>query len=103
MNAVKNKFSCLVMLMFVTMNAFTTFAQEETQAAKANAAEVAKKLANPVASLISVYLTPIISGVTKLGTQIVSWVIGPRIPLSVPYANRPDFGVRAQVVFVFPK
>lgn len=56
-----------------------------------------------VSNATSAYLIPNVSGVTKLGTQIVQLQIGPRIPVSVPSASRPDFGVRASVVFVFPK
>jgi hypothetical protein len=49
------------------------------------------------------YFNPTISGITKLGSQRVQLVIGPRIPLSIPTNARPDFGVRAMVSFVFPK
>ena len=46
---------------------------------------------------------PSIGGVTKLGSQVVQMVIGPRIPLIGPSEQKPDFGLRASVVFVFPK
>jgi hypothetical protein len=50
------------------------------------------------------YLIPSITGLTKLGTQMVQLRIGPRIPLIFSDSeSRPDFGVRASVVFVFPK
>jgi hypothetical protein len=56
---------------------------------------------NWLASTTMVFLNPSISGVTKLGSQTVSLSMGPRIALSG--TNRPDFGVRASVVLVFPK
>jgi hypothetical protein len=49
------------------------------------------------------YLNPTISAVTKLGSQIVSLAVGPRIPLILPSASHSDFGIRAVVTFVFPK
>lgn len=49
------------------------------------------------------YFNPIITGITKLGTQMVQLGVGPRIPVSVPAGSRPDFGIRAVVNFVFPK
>jgi hypothetical protein len=49
------------------------------------------------------FYIPSISGVTKLGKQTVSLVVGPRIPLAAPDGAKPDFGVRAGVTFVFPK
>lgn len=50
------------------------------------------------------YLIPNVNAVTKLGKQIVQIQIGPRIP--TVFSNRearPDFGVRASFVLVFPK
>lgn len=50
------------------------------------------------------YLIPSVTGVTKLGKQIVQLQIGPRIPFIFSNSeSRPDIGVRASVVFVFPK
>jgi hypothetical protein len=51
----------------------------------------------------AVYFNPTISGITKLGTQMVQLAVGPRIPVSVPAGSRPDFGIRAVLNFVFPK
>lgn len=51
----------------------------------------------------TIFLNPTVSGVTKLGTQTISLAVGPRIPLTTPNGSKPDFGVRAVVVFVFPK
>lgn len=49
------------------------------------------------------FLNPTVSAVTKLGTQIVSLVVGPRIQLIAPDGTKADFGVRAGLTFVFPK
>lgn len=49
------------------------------------------------------FLNPTISGVTKLGKQIVSLVVGPRIQVAGLEGSKSDFGVRAQLTFVFPK
>jgi hypothetical protein len=51
----------------------------------------------------AVFFNPTVTGITKLGKQMVQLVIGPRIPVSMPAGGRPDFGVRAMVNFVFPK
>jgi hypothetical protein len=58
---------------------------------------------NWIASSTTAFINPTISAVTKLGTQIVSLVIGPRIQVLAPDGSRADFGVRAAVTFVFPK
>jgi hypothetical protein len=50
-----------------------------------------------------VFFNPTVSGITKLGSQMVQLAVGPRIPISIPSGNKPDFGVRAVVSFVFPK
>jgi hypothetical protein len=57
---------------------------------------------NWMASTTTAFINPTISAVTKLGTQIVSLAIGPRIQVA-PGDPRSDFGVRAAVTFVFPK
>jgi hypothetical protein len=49
------------------------------------------------------YIIPNISGITKLGKQIISLLIGPRIQVASPDKNGAVFGIRAQVSFVFPK
>jgi hypothetical protein len=51
----------------------------------------------------TVFFTPTITGITKLGNQRVQLTIGPRIPVAIPEGSRPDFGIRAVVNFVFPK
>jgi len=55
------------------------------------------------ASTTTAYFNPTISGVTKLGTQIVSLAVGPRFQLASPDNGESDFGVRAVLTFVFPK
>ncbi|WP_188460701.1 hypothetical protein [Bizionia arctica] len=50
------------------------------------------------------YLIPNVNAVTKLGKQIVQVQIGPRIPTIFSNSeSKPDFGVRASFVLVFPK
>jgi hypothetical protein len=49
------------------------------------------------------YLNPTLSGVTRVGKQIVSLAVGPRIVLAAPDGAAPDFGVRTVLTFVFPK
>ena len=51
----------------------------------------------------SIFVNPVISGVTKLGKQTIQLVIGPRIQVAAPSGGKADFGVRAALVFVFPK
>ena len=51
----------------------------------------------------SVFVNPTVSGVTKLGKQIVSLVVGPRFHVAAPDESRADFGVRAALTLVFPK
>lgn len=55
------------------------------------------------ASTTSAFINPTISGVTKLGKQVVSLVIGPRLHVAAPDGARADFGVRAAITLVFPK
>lgn len=54
-------------------------------------------------SRMTAFLNPTVSGVTRLGNQIVSLLVGPRLQVSGPDGSRSDFGVRAQVTLVFPK
>jgi hypothetical protein len=58
---------------------------------------------NWVTGTTTAFINPSISAVTKLGGQIVSLVIGPRIQVSAPAGTKADFGVRAGITFVFPK
>jgi hypothetical protein len=54
-------------------------------------------------STTTLFLNPIVNGVTKLGKQIVQLAVGPRIPLAGPNGGETDFGWRAVIVLVFPK
>jgi hypothetical protein len=49
------------------------------------------------------FINPSISGVTKLGKQTISLSIGPHIQVAAPAGTKAQFGVRASLVFVFPK
>jgi hypothetical protein len=55
------------------------------------------------ANTTAAFINPTISGITKLGTQIVSLAIGPRIQVAAPNGNKSALGIRAAVNFVFPK
>lgn len=49
------------------------------------------------------FINPTLSGITKLGTQIVSLAVGPRIQVAAPAGAKSAFGIRAALIFVFPK
>lgn len=51
----------------------------------------------------TVWLNPIISGVTSLGKQKISLVLGPRFNLAAPDGQKADWGWRAVLIFLFPK
>jgi len=55
------------------------------------------------ASTTTIFINPTVSGVTKLGKQIISIAVGPRIQVAAPDGNKADLGVRAALTFVFPK
>jgi len=42
-------------------------------------------------------------GLTKFGNQLVQLQVGPRIQVAAPDGARSPFGVRAAIIFVFPK
>jgi hypothetical protein len=50
---------------------------------------------------VLVFNFPTFSGVTRFGKQTVSFAISPRF--QVAPETRPDYGVRAAVILVFPK
>jgi len=54
-------------------------------------------------STTSVFINPTVSGVTHLGTQIVSLAVGPRLHVAAPDGTKADFGIRSVLTFVFPK
>lgn len=51
----------------------------------------------------TVWFIPTISAVTSLGKQKTQLSIGPRFNLAAPSGAKADMGVRANVVFLFPK
>jgi len=51
----------------------------------------------------TLWLNPTISGVTSLGGQKVSIVVGPRFNLAAPSGTKADWGWRAVLIFLFPK
>jgi hypothetical protein len=55
------------------------------------------------ASTTTVWLNPIVNGVTSLGKQKLQLAIGPRFNLAAPTGGKADWGWRAAVVFLFPK
>jgi len=55
------------------------------------------------AKTTSVWFNPTLSAVTSFGKQKTQFVIGPRFNLAAPDGSKADIGVRAAVVFLFPK
>ncbi|GAA0879289.1 hypothetical protein GCM10009119_22570 [Algoriphagus jejuensis] len=51
----------------------------------------------------TVWLNPVLSGVTSLGKQKTQLAIGPRFNLAAPDGGKADWGWRAVVIFLFPK
>ena len=58
---------------------------------------------NWASSTTNVWFNPSISAVTSLGKQKTQFVIGPRFNLAAPEGSKADIGVRAALVFLFPK
>lgn len=55
------------------------------------------------AKTTNLWLNPTLSAVTSLGKQKTQFVVGPRLNLTAPDNAKSKFGVRAVVVFLFPK
>ena len=55
------------------------------------------------AGTTTAFINPTLSGVTKLGTQVVSLAVGPRIEVAAPESAKSAFGIRTVLIFVFPK
>ena len=55
------------------------------------------------AGTTTLWFIPSISAVTSLGKQKVQFSIGPRFNLAAPDGAKADFGIRANIVFLFPK
>ena len=103
---------CWVRFSFFTASAFFSIAVSFAQEKPTNSAEeLAKKLANPVSSLISLpfqnntdYGIGTLKGSRNtMNVQTVSLTAGPRIPIVAPDHIRAAFGWRMAVTFVFPK
>lgn len=45
---------------------------------------------NSKADNTTIFFIPIVSGVTKLGTQTISLAVGPHIPITAPNGSKPD-------------
>ncbi len=58
---------------------------------------------NWVGNTTSAWFNPTLSAVTSFGKQKTQFVIGPRFNLAAPDGSKADIGVRAAVVFLFPK
>lgn len=55
------------------------------------------------ASTTTVWFNPNVTAVTAMGKQKVQFLVGPRINLAAPDGAKAKFGVRTQLVFLFPK
>jgi len=55
------------------------------------------------ANTTNAYINIMAGGLTKFGKQLVQLQIGPRLHVAAPEGAKSDFGVRAAVIFVFPK
>ena len=55
------------------------------------------------ANSTNAYINIMAGGLTKIGSQLVQLQIGPRIQVAAPEGGKSPFGVRAAVIFVFPK
>ena len=55
------------------------------------------------ASTATLWLNPVLSGVTALGSQKVQLAVGPRFNLAAPDGAMADLGWRAVIVLLFPK
>lgn len=49
------------------------------------------------------YINIMAGGLTKFGNQLVQLQVGPRIQVAAPEGSKSAFGVRAAIIFVFPK
>ncbi|MDI1323990.1 MAG: hypothetical protein PSV36_14660 [Algoriphagus sp.] len=49
------------------------------------------------------YINIMAGGLTKFGNQLVQLQVGPRIQVAAPETGKSPFGVRAALIFVFPK
>jgi hypothetical protein len=55
------------------------------------------------ANTTNAYINILAGGLTKFGNQLVQLQVGPRIQVAAPEGGKSPFGMRAAVIFVFPK
>ena len=55
------------------------------------------------ANTTNAYINIMAGGLTKFGKQLVQLQVGPRIQVAAPEGGKSPFGVRAALIFVFPK
>jgi hypothetical protein len=51
----------------------------------------------------NIWLNPTVSALTAMGNQKIQFAIGPRLNLAAPDGVKAKYGVRAVIVFLFPK
>jgi len=51
----------------------------------------------------TIWMNPVLTGVTSVGKQKVQLGIGPRLNLAAPDSGKADWGIRTVLVFLFPK
>lgn len=51
----------------------------------------------------TIWLNPLLTGITSVGKQKISMGIGPRLNLAAPDGAKADWGWRAGIIFIFPK
>jgi hypothetical protein len=55
------------------------------------------------ASTTNAFINIMAGGLTKFGNQLVQLQVGPRIQVAAPEGGKSKFGIRAALIFVFPK
>jgi hypothetical protein len=55
------------------------------------------------AKTTNIWFIPTISAVSSFGNQKVQFIMGPRISIAAPDNSKAKFGVRGQLVFLFPR
>jgi len=55
------------------------------------------------ANTTNAYINIMAGGLIKFGNQLVQFQVGPRIQVAAPDGSKSPFGVRAALIFVFPK
>jgi CubicO group peptidase (beta-lactamase class C family) len=55
------------------------------------------------ANTTNAFINMMAGGLIKFGKQLVQLQVGPRLQVAAPDGSRSKFGVRAAMIFVFPK